>query len=82
MGVRNAVYARIPEAHHGAAWAYLTVVIKIMVGLGFLLGTPGLVVDSDRLIIIAAGIGSLGAVLLALVGMSRAARQQATPVLN
>ncbi|MGO2532710.1 MFS transporter [Arthrobacter rhombi] len=82
VGVRNAVYARIPEAHHGAAWAYLTVVIKIMVGLGFLLGTPGLVVDSDRLIIIAAGIGSLGAVLLALVGMSRAARQQATPVLN
>ncbi|MDN5822794.1 MAG: MFS transporter [Arthrobacter sp.] len=81
-GVRNAVYARIPEAHHGAAWAYLTVVFKIMVGLGFLLGTPGLVVDSDRLIIIAAGTGSLAAVLLALVGIRAADRHRRTPVLN
>ena len=63
VGVRNAVYARIPEAHHGAAWAYLTVVIKIMVGLGFLLGTPGLVVDSDRLIIIGQAVALTGALL-------------------
>lgn len=79
VGVRNAVYARIPEAHHGAAWAYLTVVIKVMVGLGFLLGTPGLVVDSDRLIIIAAGIGSLAAVFIAMVGMRGAARRHRAP---
>lgn len=79
VGVRNAVYARIPEAHHGAAWAYLTVVIKVMVGLGFLLGTPGLVVDSDRLIIIAAGIGSLAAVFIAMVGMREAARRHRAP---
>lgn len=58
-GIRTAIYLRLPESTHGTAWAYLRMLINIMVGLGYLLGIPGLVVDSARWIVILSGAGTL-----------------------
>lgn len=58
-GIRTAIYLRLPESTHGTAWAYLRMLINIMVGLGYLLGTPGLLIDSARWIVIISGAGTL-----------------------
>lgn len=58
-GVRNAIYGRLPESTHGTAWAYLRMLINVMVGLGYLLGTPGLLIESARWIVIISGVGTL-----------------------
>lgn len=58
-GIRTAIYLRLPESTHGTAWAYLRMLINIMVGLGYLLGTPGLLIESARWIVIISGAGTL-----------------------
>lgn len=66
-GVRTAIYQCIPPERHGIAWAQLRMLINGMVALGYLLGTPGLVMDSAQMIIIVSGAGSMAAVLIPLV---------------
>lgn len=73
-GVRTAIYECVPEKRHGAAWAQLRMLINIMVALGYLIGTPGLLVDPARTIIVFSGAATLLVILLSTALLSRAAR--------
>jgi len=66
-GVRTAIYEHVPQARHGSAWAQLRMLINAMVALGYLLGTPGLIMNSAQMIIILAGAGTALSVVVALV---------------
>lgn len=80
-GVRAAIYEFIPSARHGIAWAQLRMLINAMVALGYLLGTPGLLVESAQAIIVVSGAGTLLAVVVPLArveNFGRRTRQSAT----
>ncbi len=66
-GVRTAIYEHVPQARHGSAWAQLRMLINAMVALGYLLGTPGLIMNSAQMIIILTGAGTALSVVVALV---------------
>lgn len=63
-GVRTAIYEYVPEARHGAAWAQLRMLINIMVALGYLIGTPGLLIGPARAIIVISGAATLLVIVL------------------
>lgn len=66
-GVRTAIYEHVPESRHGAAWAQLRMLINIMVALGYLTGTPGLLVGPARTIIVISGAATLLVIVLSAV---------------
>ncbi|MHC6175964.1 MFS transporter [Glutamicibacter endophyticus] len=66
LGLRNAIYRLVPQERHGAAWAYVTMLINSMVALGYLAGTPGFLIESEQLIVTLSGVCALAAVLGAL----------------
>lgn len=74
IGVRTAIYEHVPESRHGAAWAQLRMLINVMVALGYLIGTPGLLVGSARTIIVVSGAVTLLAIILSAVLLGRTAR--------
>ncbi|MEU7899863.1 MFS transporter [Nonomuraea sp. NPDC049152] len=51
VGVRNVIHHHIPADMHGRAWAYFRVLVNTCVALGFLLGTPGIVLDARTAIL-------------------------------
>ncbi len=67
IGVRTAIYEHVPESRHGAAWAQLRMLINIMVALGYLIGTPGLLVGPARTIIVISGAATLLVIVLSAV---------------
>ena len=66
-GVRTAIYEHVPESRHGAAWAQLRMLINIMVALGYLIGTPGLLVGPACTIIVVSGAVTLLVIVLSAV---------------
>ena len=63
VSLRNLIYDNVPKEQLAQTWAVVGVAFSVAVGLGNVLGTPGLIHSEERIIIVIAG--SLG-VLLAL----------------
>lgn len=51
VGVRNLVHRNIGEESHGSAWAYYSAMTQLCIGLGYIGGTPGIVLDAQSLIL-------------------------------
>lgn len=58
VGVRNVIHHHIPAEMHGRAWAYFRVLVNACLALGYLAGTPGILVDA-RTAILGSGLLSL-----------------------
>ncbi|MFF0308632.1 MFS transporter [Streptosporangium sp. NPDC004379] len=70
VGVRNVIHHHIPPDMHGRAWAYFRVLVNTCVALGYLLGTPGVVLDA-RSSILASGSLTLLATVYAVWRLGR-----------
>jgi MFS family permease len=65
VGVRSAIHRHIPARAHGRAWSYYSVLANSCVALGYVVGTPGVVMGSRPMVIVS-GVLALSTSLLGI----------------